>query len=413
MTHSVLDWRTALSVLLPDDVDADRVGIAFGATRRELPGASAIVRIGCRRTDTRGLPMRYRFLACPPLTSSPRFLFPPGNRAAIRHMLRPRAQIAPGARRALHRFVESLPPPLVEMAAVPVEIQSRSAPLTLARLHETVPGAELGCFLGNRIQPGRAAICAFDGDRLRAVAKVVMTIGGAKALDHEAAILRDLAALDLLRGQVPRLKARFSIRSGEVLLTDAFHGKPAPTVISPALQTWLDRCRHGEVRPLTRSALVMQTVERARERGEGRLAQRGLELIAGAQARSCVVHGDFVPWNIVTGGGRSFVFDWEHGILDGVPAWDELFFAVQVGLIASRWNEHQLAGVIWTKAKRQRDGYSAMQYLGMAILLLLDLRARYESRCDHPRERVVASALKEIAHGDVAPTVGAGRCASP
>jgi hypothetical protein len=406
MIESAFDWRTAISVLLPDDVEPGRVRIVFGPRRVEWADAAAVVRIGAKWVETPGFPTRYRFRAFPPYTSRLRFLLPHDNQAAVRHMFRPHAERERGVLRVVHRILGSLPPRFVAATSLPVEVLTRSVAPTLARMDELVPGADLGCFF-NRTNVGRFALGAFDADRLRAIAKVVMTKDGGDQLDREAAMLRELSAYDQLRGYVPQLRGRVAVRAGEVLLTDAFHGYPAPTAISPALEMWLHRCRHGEVRPVTDSAIVRQAVERATKRGEGQLAQRGLDLIAGAQSRPCVVHGDFAPWNIVTEGNRAFVFDWEYGLTDGIPAWDALFFVVQVGLIASGWTEHQLASAVRTRARRQRDGYSAVQYLGMAIMLLLELRARYRYRHDHARERIVAAALTELAHSDVAPTSSA------
>ena len=184
-----------------------------------------------------------------------------------------------------------------------------------------------------------------------------------------------------------------------MLFTDAFNGCPAPTTVSPALKAWLRRCSHGDDRSVADAAIILRTVERANKQGDARLAQRGLDLLRGARSRPCVVHGDFVPWNVVVRGDDAFVFDWEYGVTDGIPEWDALFFLVQVGIVVSRWNGVQLVSAIRKSADVPSTSYTLTQYLGMATLLLMDLRGRYRERGDHVREHVVATAVAEIARG--------------
>jgi len=396
-TVSESGWRAAVSFLLPDEVDPQPLSVA-GREFVDRDDVAAVVRIGRRKLHLSGFPNRYGFLAFPPHTAKVRFLLPHHNQAAIRHMVRPRAEREPGVLRGVHRVVESMPPKLVEATSLSVEVATRSVSPTVARLHQIAPRADIGC-LFTRTSAGRSAVCAFDGERLCAIAKVVTTASGSAQLDHEAAMLRELSAHDRLRGYVPQLEKRLSVRSGEVLVTDAFHGSPAPTSISPALKEWLRRCPHGDIRSVSDAAVIIRTVERANQHGDAQLAQRALDLLQGARSRPCVVHGDFAPWNVVVRGEDAFVFDWEYGVADGVPEWDALFFLVQVGIIVSRWNGLQLAAAIRTNAEVPSTNYTERQYLGMAALLLLDLRGRYRERCDHVREHVVATAVAEIARG--------------
>ena len=397
--RSALRWSPELATLLPDDVDPAAVRFSYGRGGVER-GIGAAVRIGPGSFATPDLPIRYRFLALPPCSTRPRFLLPRDNQAAIRGMMRPRADIVRGARRTVLRLPMSLPG-LMRAAGLPVELRTRTVAPTLARIEEVVPGADLGCMFGNSSNTGRFALCAYAKERLAVIAKVITAADACPQLDHEAAILRELHEFGQMRGSVPTLLGRLSVRAGEVLFTDGFMGTPCPTFVSPALHEWLRRCGHGNYRPAVESVLIRQVVARAHNRGWRPLAEGAKEVMSGFHSRSCIVHGDFVPWNIVIENGHARVFDWEYGVVDGVPAWDALYFRLQVGLITLSWTHRQLADEVLVCAARQDDGYTVAQYLGMAVLLLLDLCGRYADRNDVPRERAVALAVVRLADGDL------------
>lgn len=58
--------------------------------------------------------------------------------------------------------------------------------------------------------------------------------------------------------------------------------------------------------------------------------------------RHCLVHGDFVPWNIHYYPKNSqdslYVFDWERGFTHGIPLFDACHFVVQFGILVQGWN---------------------------------------------------------------------------
>lgn len=71
-----------------------------------------------------------------------------------------------------------------------------------------------------------------------------------------------------------------------------------------------------------------------------------IQLLAGVQVPVTLVHGDFVPWNMVLAGGAVRVFDWEYGCLEGLPNWDETHFMLQVGLLLHRWSRYQFVAAL-------------------------------------------------------------------
>lgn len=47
----------------------------------------------------------------------------------------------------------------------------------------------------------------------------------------------------------------------------------------------------------------------------------------------CPRHGDFAPWNVLSGKNGTFAVDWEHGTLDGYPGADLAFAMLQCGFL--------------------------------------------------------------------------------
>jgi Ser/Thr protein kinase RdoA (MazF antagonist) len=143
--------------------------------------------------------------------------------------------------------------------------------------------------------------------------------------------------------------------------------------------------------------LVTQALEAAAVNGNLALARHATTLLGGATASRCVTHGDFVPWNILVTGGRTQVFDWEYGAIDGVPGWDELFFEVQVALVIRRYSSADIATVVAKVIQPGFAGFSNRQARGLAVLVLLALADRYTRRGDEARQRVVNDVATRLA----------------
>jgi len=143
--------------------------------------------------------------------------------------------------------------------------------------------------------------------------------------------------------------------------------------------------------------LVTQALEAAASNGNLALARHATCLLGGATGSRCVTHGDFVPWNILVAGGRTQVFDWEYGVIDGVPGWDELFFEVQVALVIRRYSSADIATVVAEVIQHGFAGFSKRQARGLAVLVLLALADRYTRRGDEARQRVVNDVATRLA----------------
>jgi len=101
-----------------------------------------------------------------------------------------------------------------------------------------------------------------------------------------------------------------------------------------------------------------------------------VQLLAGAQVPVTLVHGDFVPWNMVLEGGSLRVFDWEYGCLDGLPNWDETHFMLQVGLIVRRWSRHQFLAALRSASAQPAPSLDSPQKRAVMALVVVQLILR-------------------------------------
>jgi hypothetical protein len=89
-----------------------------------------------------------------------------------------------------------------------------------------------------------------------------------------------------------------------------------------------------------------------------------------------LVHGDFVPWNMLLAGGALRVFDWEYGCLDGLPNWDETHFMLQVGLILHRWSRHQIVAALKRASVQPAPSLDPPQKRAVMALVVVQLILR-------------------------------------
>lgn len=99
-------------------------------------------------------------------------------------------------------------------------------------------------------------------------------------------------------------------------------------------------------------------------------------------------HGDFAPWNILTSGGRLYIFDWENSQPQAPPAWDLIRFQVQVLCLLKKCGPGQVV----RSFQPGGDAYSALSaYLAdlgldsewaerLFSLYMMDQLARYAMR---------------------------------
>lgn len=347
------------------------------------------LRVGARGTAGGGNG-GLRFAAIPS-ARRPRALLPLPIRASERAvMLKPTTSRMSAKQRLARAVVEACPPAVLGAIAEQVEVDLPSSSELLDALRATTPGARIAVAVSPGA-PHRPAFHAFDPDgRLVAVGKFAPS-DGRGTIAHEHEMLRTLARVERLAGTVPGVLAFVQTSAGSTLITDAFVGDPAPLDATPAVLEWLRRCETGPAIPLAGAPIVVRTLDEIRRNGDARtveIAAAALRLAGDATVSETIVHGDFVPWNIIVAGGEPRVFDWEFGCMGGVPGWDRLHFELQVCLVKRDGSAAALLDAITRTAAGDR--------VSTAVALLVAARLAAWHGADSARGAALKSACGQL-----------------
>ena len=400
MGLSPYDLRPDLAVYFPDGTDPADVSVV--AAGRPLPrGASVAVLHGhaaLHDKQAHALPHRHALWAVPRGPRMPRALVPNADRLAAHTLLAPRASTDRLTGRAFSIGVRKLPAAALIRLGRPIVVAARERSPIVSALEAAVPSAAVGCYLGNASNTGRSSAQAFLDGTVCAIAKVVQEPEGRARVAREEGLLIALGAMPAISSRVPKLVGRLTTALGEVLITDAFSGLPAATVVDSHVRRFLDLCwLERSYRPARDSELFCRTVYAALAAGYAAVSDRAATFLAGEVVPTVITHGDFVPWNLRVSDGAVKAFDWEYGCIDGLPGWDELFFRIQVGLTYRRWTRSQLASAIRRWLSKPVAPWSAIGQQGLATLVLLDLAERYQRHAYTSYERVTLDAARDLA----------------
>lgn len=182
----------------------------------------------------------------------------------------------------------------------------------------------------------KPTVGVLDGSgTLRGIIKVAETPATKRLVSNEAAIIRTLAGVPPVTGNVPRLLADQIVGSVQVVVQSVLNGKPSGADFEPAHARFLRMLETGSTAPLESSAPI-----RAIEQGMNDLSETSLDrvnraltairsLAGGKQVPVTINHGDFAPWNLRGGKAGVRAFDWEYGYSNGLPLMDELHYRIQ------------------------------------------------------------------------------------
>ena len=243
-------------------------------------------------------------------------------------------------------------------------VASHEQPPLEAMLHRVLPvGAFRLALSAGAPEPARnrkasAAVIDMAG-KTRAFVKLPTSPLADTLVRREAAALAGLA--ERFAGTsclVPELLFAGEYDRRYALVQAPLAGKPTVPQLTPAHRHFLNTLSFpGERRRAAESPFFTQLLERAEYCSVDapelhRILTSITPALADTDVPRTVIHGDFAPWNVRLRPGADCisVFDWEYGVLDGLPLIDETHFVVQVGYLLNDWSPEKVAHTLETLA---------------------------------------------------------------
>ena len=225
--------------------------------------------------------------------------------------------------------------------------QQESSPLERA-IGETLghDGFELAISTGTTgpVRKPTVAVLSRDGRGL-AFVKVATSDAARRLLEHEARCVAALATIPQVAEVAPRLLAAGEVDGIYVSMQGALPTQTAGSRFTERHRRLLDMFAAGPLRTPITSPLVRSLPARTRN-----LSVPGIDIpsllvrihaaLAQSHLPATVTHGDFTPWNVRRAHGHLTAFDWEYGVIDGLPLLDEMHFRLQTGFLMKSWDEH-------------------------------------------------------------------------
>jgi len=178
-------------------------------------------------------------------------------------------------------------------------------------------------------------------------------------------------------GLTPKLVFSGEVDGTFVTLQRPLSGRAAAAELTGAHRKLLEKFRTGPVKPATELGMVTALEARigALPSAHPELSFALFQIIPTLRATnvpSTIFHGDFAPWNLREHNGEVRAFDWEYGVIDGLPLSDELHFMLQTGFQLRRWNIAKAHEWLLGFTKTSPLDLSPKQVLAIEIAYLLD-----------------------------------------
>jgi hypothetical protein len=296
------------------------------------------------------------FVALPSVTS-PRWLFPLGNgpcALAGLQVYKPNSRTARILKGLLTTMVathcQGLVPHRVLVAsrgAFALEALVREVTAELQPVFSLSLGTEM------RFRKLTVQVMRPNGEILGYV-KLPLTDAAVERVRHEAETLNYLWSFPALRSHVPRVLYAGDWGDGTILFQSRGPSRPGPVLFNLQCEEFL-RLLWG-IRATEKPGHVLWEEVATRWRkaepnfasgwralGQAALSKAKREL-DGVMIACGAAHGDFAPWNMRTGDGQLFVFDWESASWEAPSSWDIFHFKTQGAALLNKKHNLHISG---------------------------------------------------------------------
>jgi len=188
---------------------------------------------------------------------------------------------------------------------------------------------------------------------------------------NEAAMLRMLAEVRGLQGHVPSLLAHVDDGTRLITLQSVVSGKPAPANLTTSHHELLSRLQLPSRKPALSTAFMEALPDRVQSASAdiqpiARAAlRRSQSLLDSLEVSPTINHGDFAPWNLRVTRASIAAFDWEYGLIDGLPLLDEIHHQFQTDFLLHGATMRQVLNRLRVQRVTRHHGYTHNHLLGL------------------------------------------------
>ena len=277
-----------------------------------------------------------------------------------------------------------------------IAIASRREPQIVSAITPLFPRNKVRlAFAGGTPGPMRkpTVVCLdADGPAL-AYAKVATSPVSEALVRNEARVLRLIAATPRLLRLAPRLLLDADCDGRTVVVASTLGGNGISGRFGKLQRRFLDALKSDDIQPVYQNQFLIRLARDTGGRGEEqleRLLHDARSSLATAELPQTLMHGDATPWNMRKKQGAIVAFDWEYGVVDGLPVLDELHYRWSTALLLQHRSVAKVVHGLDTTA-RNRSRLEPRQAAALVdVYLIHGLIHRLDMGCGEDDELVAA-----------------------
>jgi hypothetical protein len=374
------------------------VGGKFDLRDDSLRGASGLVILGSqgsrRALRKAGFEHVYRYLALPSI-EDPRWLLPVEQAHAAAVATLPR-MYKYSSRFLRAGLILALKLGTAAWKSRMITVATRREPAIISAVTPLFPGRSIRLsFAGGTPGPMRkpTVVCLDRGGRVLAYGKVAASPVSDALVRNEALILRAISGASRLRPLAPRLLLEGDCDGRTVVVATSLGGSAIPARLGRPQRQFFAALQGEVLEPVFRNPFLARLARRTadlHEEGAAKILGAARLALATAELPQTLMHGDATPWNMRRKQGSIAAFDWEYGVIDGLPVLDELHYRWQTRFLL----DHRGAAPILRELDSAAQAYPGLDPRQAAALvdiyLVHGLIHRLEMDCAEDDELVVA-----------------------